>query len=68
MTTKELTKIQHMERQLHAMQRELTMMKMRNIARKQTVIERTGGALKGVIKGDPAKWQKKVRSEWDHRA
>ncbi len=67
MTTKERTKIHRIERQLLSLQREMTLLKLHDIARKKRIFERTGGVLKGLIKRDLTEWQRKVRSEWDHQ-
>ena len=59
-------KIDRLEREIDLVRHELIGL-LGRVPAKRDVFQATAGAWRDVVKGDPVKWQKKIRSEWEHR-
>ena len=45
----------------------LTIIPLETTLRSTQTLRQLGGSLKGKIKTDPAKWQKRIRKEWERK-
>ena len=64
MTTKEVTKkIRNLERTMEALYREVTLLRTQASDRQHRVLQKTAGALKHKIKGNPILWQRRIRQD-----